>query len=231
MNYPNMIDLDRNPQNVWFMSDLHYGHENILKLAKDRPFADVAEMDAFLLETVRNTLNKDDILFDLGDLFWKTEIAEMRGFCKFLPRKTIKIMGNHDKEHLYTPGGILRNFFSLVADLIDLRIRYRGEDIRITLSHYPLLEWNHKFDGAINIHGHCHGNIDDAANSDPMELRIDVGVDGALAKEKGTFILSLDDVLEAVRRKTGGLEFSVWGEQNLKQYLNLPDGAGAGNED
>ena len=80
MNYPNMIDLDRNPQNIWFMSDLHYGHGNILKLTQGRPFADVAQMNSFLLETVRNTLNKDDILFELGDLFWKTEISEMRRF-------------------------------------------------------------------------------------------------------------------------------------------------------
>ena len=231
MNYPNMIDLDRNPQNIWFMSDLHYGHDNILKLAQDRPFGDVAEMDAYLLETVKNTLNKDDILFELGDLFWKTEISEMRGVCKYFPRKTIKIMGNHDKEYLYTPGGVLRNYFCMVADLIDLRIRYRGEDIRFTLSHYPILEWNHKLNGAINVHGHCHGNIDDTANSDPAELRIDVGLDGTLAKEKGTFILSLDDVLEAVRMKTGGLEFGVWADQTMKQKPSPPEETGSVNVD
>ena len=93
----------------------------------------------------------------------------------------------------------------------------------MTLSHYPILEWNHRHFGSIHIHGHCHGNIDRTYNALSNELRIDVGFDGVLAKEKGTFLLSLDDVLEALRKKTGGLDFEVWAKQNLKQQPTSPE--------
>ena len=230
MKFPNLIDLDQKHQNVWFMSDLHYGHENVLKFGLGRPFGDLAEMNSYLAETVRNTLNKKDILFDLGDLFWKTEETEMKSLCKCFPEKKIKFIGNHDKENLYCPGGVLRHYFWLVADLIDLKIRYHGENIRMTLSHYPILEWNHRHYGSIHIHGHCHGNIDRTWNSIPQELRIDVGFDGVLAREKGTFILSLDDVLEALRKKTGGLPFEIWAKQNLEQQPPPPGETDAADE-
>lgn len=217
MRYPNLINLDERPLNVWFMSDLHYGHERIMRFDPPRPFKDVSEMDAYLLETVRNKFRRRDILFELGDLFWDTDRKEMKAFCKYFPLKTIKIIGNHDKESLYRPKeGLLHNYFYMVEDLIDVMIRYHGEDIRLTLSHYPILDWNYRFHGSINIHGHCHGNIDETYNSNPKDLRIDVGFDGALAREKGTFILSLDDVLEAARKKTGGLDFKTWANQNLR---------------
>ena len=35
------------PGRVLFMSDLHYGHENILKMS-DRPFKSIQEMNEFL---------------------------------------------------------------------------------------------------------------------------------------------------------------------------------------
>ena len=216
MKYPNKINLDQQPQKIWFMSDLHYGHENILKFNDGRPFKDVTEMNSYLVETIKNTVQPGDLLFDLGDLFWKTEQSEMKGLCKYLPKKTIKIIGNHDKESMYYPGGILQHYFWRVGDIIDLSLRYHGEEIQMTLSHYPILEWNHKYHGSINVHGHCHGNIDKTSNSSPTELRIDVGFDGSLAKEKGTFILSLDDVLEAMRKKTHGLEFRTWSKHVLE---------------
>ena len=44
-----------------------------------------------------------------------------------------------------------------------------------------MLSWNRRPHGTCHIHGHCHGSIDDY-NTLSEELRVDVGLDGDLAK-------------------------------------------------
>lgn len=53
-------------------------------------------------------------------------------------------------------------------------ICYRAFDnIRFVLCHYPLLEWDGAFRGAIHLHGHSHNNWPQT-----KYRRLDVGVDG-----------------------------------------------------
>lgn len=43
-----------------------------------------------------------------------------------------------------------------------------------------MLTWEHYDKGAVMVHGHCHGKVDQI-NIGSKELRVDVGIDGELA--------------------------------------------------
>ena len=46
----------------------------------------------------------------------------------------------------------------------------------IVLCHYPLAKWNKSHHGSWNLHGHCHGDMNDF-EKDQCALRLDVGTD------------------------------------------------------
>ena len=83
------------------------------------------------------------------------------------------------------------------------------------MSHYPILDWNHKFRGGLMVHGHTHGTIDDE-NSKSHDLRVDVGFNSSLAKKVGTFLIPIQEVINHFYEKTGGMEFYDWMNQNNK---------------
>ena len=51
---------------IWFTSDFHLGHFNIIRYCK-RPFADTREMNAAILERLNALVKPDDVLYFLGD--------------------------------------------------------------------------------------------------------------------------------------------------------------------
>ena len=54
------------PDQVWFTSDTHFGHENIIRFC-NRPFSNAQEMNAELIRRWRDTVPEDGIEFHLGD--------------------------------------------------------------------------------------------------------------------------------------------------------------------
>lgn len=54
-------------QNVWFTSDLHFGHKNIIKYC-NRPFIDTFAMDNWLISSWNEVVQDNDIVFILGDI-------------------------------------------------------------------------------------------------------------------------------------------------------------------
>lgn len=210
MNLGQKIDLDNNDRKrkIWFMSDLHYNHQNILwinqKTRGDR-FEDLEEMNQYIIKELKKKVGPDDYLFDLGDLIWKEGPAEVELFSKLLPVRSHRVLGNHDGKNLGAWGKTWKG----VYDLLDLIIKKGGEDIRLTLSHYPILDWNHRYRGSWNLHGHCHGGID-LLNEKSAELRLDIGFDSEIASRTGSFLVSFDDILEVMRKKVGGMGFRDW---------------------
>lgn len=75
---------------AWFTSDTHFGSERTLELSK-RPFETVEEMDQSIIDNWNNTVNKDDVVYHVGD-FGDYEVA------KKLNGKIKLIMGNYDKN-------------------------------------------------------------------------------------------------------------------------------------
>lgn len=131
-------------QNVFMISDMHFGHQNIMKY-ENRPFANVDEMDSTIINNWNNTVKKDDKVFVLGDVSFynkekTTEIIKKLNGYKFL------ILGNHDNARSI-------NWWKETGfdEVIKYSIIYNEFYI---LSHEPVyLNENMPY---ANIHGHIH---------------------------------------------------------------------------
>ena len=191
--------------NVYFSGDGHIGHQSILKYMPERPYAtelDTTAHDKWLIDLWQKTASKHDKIYYAGDLtFYKSEDA--RRLLEQLPGEKYLAVGNHDgaiKAH--------SNYFRKVAQIMEITIKpsmyeVLSEELCVVLCHYPLLDWPGKQQGTVMLHGHCHGTMDDF-NANSVDLRFDVGIDGALAKHAGGFI-DINTLYDAILKKTGGL--------------------------
>jgi hypothetical protein len=58
---------------IWFTSDLHLGHENVIRYA-GRPFKDAAQMDEAIITNWRDRVKPGDDIYVVGDFsFHRTE--------------------------------------------------------------------------------------------------------------------------------------------------------------
>ena len=213
MKTRNKFILERN--NIYFFSDAHRNHSNILKMS-NRGHSTVEEMNTWLDENIWGKLEPGDILFDLGDTFWKTDNNTIENILKKVPEdvQLWKIMGNHDAYGLYySDQSPITDYYCGISDILDITVRYKSIDYMITLCHYPMVSWNHKPYGSFMLHGHCHGNIDDFNNQTP-DLRLDVGVDGALCQYLGKPMLEFRDILQYFENKVGGDNFINYVKNN-----------------
>lgn len=191
--------------NIYFSGDGHIGHKGILKYMPERPYAtdlDTTAHDEWFIDLWQKTIGKHDRIYFAGDLtFYKSEVA--RQLLERLPGEKYLAVGNHDdsiKAH--------SNYFRKVAQIMEITVKPSmcdclQEELHIVLCHYPLLDWPGKYQGSIMLHGHCHGTMDEF-NTSSIDLRFDVGIDGALAKRAGGFI-DINTLYEAIMEKTNGL--------------------------
>jgi len=131
-------------QNVFLISDMHFGHSNIIKY-ENRPFKSVVEMDETIIGNWNKAVQRDDKVFILGDVSFygvdktKDIIEKLNGY------KTL-IIGNHDKDRSlkwWRDTGI--------QEVYQYPIIYNQFYI---LSHEPVyLSVNMPY---ANIHGHIH---------------------------------------------------------------------------
>lgn len=144
-------------QNIFFASDYHQGHENVIKFDK-RPFKDINEMDEVLINNWNKVVEKDSIVFYLGDLSMRSKIEKTKWFVEQLNGKIHFILGNHDKEKEIRK----LNRFESISDYIHLEVK-DDENPRkyqeIMMMHYPILQWNKSHYGAIHLHGHSHMSL------------------------------------------------------------------------
>jgi calcineurin-like phosphoesterase family protein len=131
-------------QNVFMISDMHFGHSNII-LYENRPFKDIEEMDRVIIANWNKTVGKDDKVFILGDVsFYDKE--KTTNIISSLKGEKILIMGNHDKERdlaWWKDTGI--------NEVIEYPIIYNDFYM---LSHEPMYINKNMPYG--NIHGHTH---------------------------------------------------------------------------
>lgn len=173
----------------------------------DRPFKNCDEMWESIKTDWNSKVGEDDYVFVLGDVLWGSQASRLKNMADSLNGKICIILGNHDKEKIINGklGANFDCFYSCSrADFIRCQSKLTGTDIQIYMSHYPTLSWPQKGRGSIMLHGHCHGNIDDYNEQSP-DLRVDVGLDGKLAKMK---ILSLDEIYEYMLHKAGDIPLS-----------------------
>lgn len=84
--------LTLSSDNVWFTSDMHFGHANILRYC-DRPFPNVDQMNASMIHMFMDALNSDSILINLGDV---TMNDKYLWALRKVPGTHVLVPGNHD---------------------------------------------------------------------------------------------------------------------------------------
>lgn len=176
---------------LFFASDPHFGHKNIIKYC-DRPFMDEKEMNENLVSKWNAKVPKNAIVFLLGDVSMRDDIAE-RMLAK-LNGTIILVKGNHDKPSLVNSiNSVSRSYLlanhsdtviwrdtSSMIELVDLHVVDNDIDdmgMRFALCHYPMGSWNHLGRGAVNLYGHVHSGKTYDTHYKPNENQYDVGVD------------------------------------------------------
>lgn len=163
-------------KNIFFTSDTHFGHRNIIKYS-NRPFPDVEAMDDHLISQINAHVMEDDILWHLGDFSMYSHSKGKNGSyyaaCKKY-RDKIKcqnvniVWGNHDDDSI-------QDLFSEACHLKELRLENYPI---IVLCHYAMAIWNKSHRSAIHLYGHSHGMAEPWFNRNmPGRRAIDVGVD------------------------------------------------------
>lgn len=85
-------------ENIFFTSDEHYGHFNILKFTS-RPFISLQDMKEKLINNHNSIVGKNDEVFHLGDMFWKScSLRECLDIRYALNGKHYFVYGNHDER-------------------------------------------------------------------------------------------------------------------------------------
>ncbi len=129
---------------VYFTSDHHFYHTNIIKYC-NRPFNTIEEMNQTMIDNWNNTVKWNDHVFILGDFaftpnhLWKNTLKELNGY------KHLSI-GNHDNRMLYLDK----------MDSIHQILRIEVDKQKIILTHKPLKNWNRV--NIWNMCGHVHSS-------------------------------------------------------------------------
>lgn len=149
------IKLDH--QNVWFTSDCHFCHANVIKY-DDRPFNDVEEMNEKLILNWNSVVGEKDVVFYLGDLSFDRSGGNTERIVNELNGKIHYILGNHDDERDIRK----LNRFETISDYVNLSINDLDNPRKkqgIMMMHYPILSWDKAHHGDWHLHGHCHQSL------------------------------------------------------------------------
>jgi calcineurin-like phosphoesterase family protein len=145
-----------------FYSDPHYGHVNIIRLAK-RPFDNVEEHDQELARRYNETVGPDDTTLWLGDCFWYSGRDPERAsrLLDSLNGRKALVIGNHD--------GPAFNMADLGFEFVVPRLHMKIADREVVVCHYPdegglIRPWDDKYKhlaprlapGRLVMHGHTH---------------------------------------------------------------------------
>ena len=158
-----------NPNKVYFTSDTHFYHNNIIRYC-NRPFSSVEEMNDRIIENWNDKVSKDSIIFHLGDFAFCDE----RQLAELVPQlmgTIILIKGNHDSKN----NKFLESIFTEVYSQLYITIEKQS----IYLNHFPLLCFPRR---AWNLFGHVHSkpgisNIDTSKLKYCTSTQYDVGMD------------------------------------------------------
>lgn len=167
------------PNRIWFTSDIHFGHANIIKYS-NRPFKDVEDMNQRIIRNWNDCVQPGDAVWHLGDLAMTGDRKRLAAWISQLNGDRYAILGNHDVG-LRSDLGLQREFFKGVFDMQQIKVKDAdapGGWQRITLLHYGMQVWNKSHHGAWQLYGHSHGNLPEQEDL----LSFDAGCDATAAR-------------------------------------------------
>jgi len=83
---------------IYFTSDLHFGHSNIMKFyPRFRSFSGVEAMDRVLIRIWNERVNPCDTVYKIGDLSFHKDMQTSISIFSKLNGKHVLVLGNHDE--------------------------------------------------------------------------------------------------------------------------------------
>jgi calcineurin-like phosphoesterase family protein len=136
--------------NIFFASDHHFGHANILTFKREdgtplRDFSDIDHMNEHIIKCHNEVVRPNDKVYFLGDVVMSRKNSALK-ILERLNGEKILVKGNHDQ----CDAQAYLEYFK------DIRGSHQFEGLIMT--HIPihsesLARWG------LNIHGHLHYNI------------------------------------------------------------------------
>ena len=163
---------------LYFCSDTHFNHKWRFNVSRRQCFASIEHMNESLVANWNNKVSAKDLVYFLGD-FGSGKTEDLIQIWDRLKGRKSFVKGNHDTKKFVQALNA-----ETKSDYLELR---KSLDKTIILMHYPLQDWNQKWNGALHFHGHCHGRLG-FTNS-----RFDVGVDVCKFAP-----ISLEEILEKI---------------------------------
>ena len=178
----NIKECSFDADKVFFTSDTHFYHKNILKGMTSwgtRPFSTSEEHNDYLIEQWNNTVPEDGVVFHLGD-FCFAGIQQWENIRKRLNGKIHLVLGNHDLHNISINSEQAQSLFEDIT--FQKIINIDGQ--LIYLNHLPFLcmpgVYSHT--PTWQLFGHVHSgpeskSIDVARLIHLFPTQYDVGVD------------------------------------------------------
>ena len=152
---------------IWFISDTHFNHENILKFTyhesdrKIRPgFDNVDHMNEFMIDKWNSVVKPQDKVYHLGDVYFGNQEAAGKIVSRLNGHKRL-ILGNHDDGKSV----VFQKYF----DKVQLWRMFKEDGLLFThVPVHPSTLGEDRFDKftgmgkikqrMVNVHGHIHQN-------------------------------------------------------------------------
>lgn len=146
---------ENTPEDILVWSDLHIGHENIIRYTK-RPYISLADMDEKLLTAAKQNILPHQWVLFVGDVaIWKDH-DYIASWLKECPGRKALILGNHDVHGPERPRRIEQwqdLGFEAVSDCLVIPQAHGVPTLWTT--HYPLPA-DKIPENSLNLHGHTH---------------------------------------------------------------------------
>lgn len=163
---------------IYLTSDSHFSHNHIIKFC-DRPFKDVEEMDAKLIENWNKKVPQDGLVFHLGDFAWGG-YDQWKSIRNQLNGDIILIKGNHDIKNMSATAEEELFKFSTWQMLVEIEGR------KLYLNHVPFLCYGGTYRDPKGLVYQLFGHVHSGPGKKGMDIprmqylfptQYDVGVD------------------------------------------------------
>lgn len=114
---------------IYFTSDIHFGHENILKYT-NRPYTSIKEHDLDIIAKYNSVVQDNDVCYFLGDIFFGYDTKGATEIIKSMKGTKVLVKGNHDKNKDIW-------YYSIGFDVVLLNAQIKLGQKTVNLSHYP----------------------------------------------------------------------------------------------
>ena len=155
---------------VYFTSDTHFNHRNILEIGTGRPFKSIEEHDEQLIKNWNRVVRPSDEVYHLGDFAWQASPTRIKEIVSQLNGIKHLIVGNHDKMKMHQHCN--------VWDSVDIYKEIKLDKHKIILFHYPIADFSGMYYHSVHLYGHVHDNKSLMDNLDRSRfLAYNVGCD------------------------------------------------------